>query len=211
MLNELIESIVNYWEKQSTILQLALIATGAIIGVLIAWRVLKLFGLYFGAIFKGKITRVYKAVDGDTIHVGSSKKNKKTVRLIGVDTPESLRSMYMDVQPFGKEASDYTKKRLKKGKRVVLRYDKEKQDKFGRLLAYVYLGNGELYNATLVKHGYAFAKRYKPNVSKAPYFEKLEQKAKSQKKGLWKIYKNPKELRAQYKKSAAYRKFKMKH
>lgn len=210
MLDGLIDPILDYWKKFDQNTQYAILAVGGILGLFIGLRLLKLFGLYFGAIFKGKITKVYKAVDGDTIQVGS-KKRKKTVRLIGVDTPESLRSMYMDVQPFGKEASDYTKKRLKKGKRVVLRYDKEKQDKFGRLLAYVYLANGELYNATLVKHGYAFAKRYKPNVSKAPYFEKLEQKAKSKKKGLWKIYKNPKELRAQYKKSAAYRKFKMKH
>lgn len=210
MLDELIKPIIDYWNKLDELVQYACIGVGIILGLLIAWRVLKLLGLYLGAIFKGKITRIYKVVDGDTIHVGS-KKNKKSVRLIGVDTPESLRSMYMDVQPFGKEASDYTKKRLKKGKRVVLRYDKEKQDKFGRLLAYVYLGNGEFYNATLVKHGYAFAKRYKPNISKAPYFEKLEREAKSKKKGLWKIYKNPKELRAQYKKSAAYRKFKAKH
>jgi micrococcal nuclease len=204
------EPIIDSWKKLPELAQYGIIAVGAIIVLFFVYRFLKLFGLYFGAIFRGKITRIYKVVDGDTIHVGT-KKNKKTVRLIGVDTPESLRSMYMDVQPFGKEASDYSKKRLKKGSRVVLRYDKEKEDKFGRLLAYVYLGNGELFNASLVKHGYAFAKRYKPNVKKAPYFEKLEAKAKSQKKGVWKIYKNPKELRASYKKSAAYRKFKEKH
>lgn len=204
------EPIIDFWKKLPELAQYGIIAVGAVIALFFVYRFLKLFGLYFGAIFRGKITRVYKVVDGDTIHVGT-KKNKKSVRLIGVDTPESLRSMYMDVQPFGKEASDYSKKRLKKGSRVVLRYDKSKEDKFGRLLAYVYLGNGELFNASLVKHGYAFAKRYKPNVKKALYFEKLEAKAKSQKKGVWKIYKNPKELRASYKKSAAYRKFKEKH
>lgn len=206
----MLDSLLDSWNKLDQTTQYVTLAIIGLISLLILYRFLKLFGLYGGAIFRGKITKVYKVVDGDTIHVGT-KKNKKSVRMIGVDTPESLRSMYMDVQPFGKEAAAYTKRRLKKGKRVVLRYDKEKRDKFGRLLAYVYLGNGELYNATLVKHGYAFAKRYKPNVKKALYFEKLETRAKSKRKGLWKIYKNPKELRAQYKKSTAYRKFKARH
>lgn len=201
----------DFWYKLDLLTQYSIIGVLSIIVLFFLYKFFKLFLLYAGAVFRGRISRIYKVVDGDTIHVGTNKKNKKSVRLIGVDTPESLRSMYMDVQPFGKEASDYSKKRLPKGKRVILRYDKESQDKFGRVLAYVYLANGEFFNATLVREGYAFAKRYKPNVTKAPYFEKLEAEAKSKKRGLWKIYKNPKELRAQYKKSAAYRKFKEKN
>ncbi len=179
------------------------------------YRVLLYLRLYITALgpYRGMSTKIYKVVDGDTILVNNPLRRKRRykVRLIGVDAPESLRSLYQNVAPFGAEASQYVKKRLYKGRRVFLYYDKEPRDKFGRVLAYVYLSNGEFLNATLVKKGYAFAKRYPPNVKNAPYFEKLERKAISRKRGLWQIYTPDGNLKASYKRSQDYKNFKRAH
>ncbi len=176
------------------------------------WRIISLSGLYLTALnpFKGRFARIVKVVDGDTIVIGSltNKKRRTKVRLIGIDTPESLRSLYQDVMPFGEEASRYTKKRLPQGRRVILIYDKESKDKFERTLAYIYLMNGEFFNETLVKKGYAFAERYPPNVKYSEHFSALEAQAKSQKLGLWKLYQDKQTLKPAYKKSDAYQRFK---
>lgn len=170
--------------------------------------------LYITALnpFYGRIGRVIRCSDGDTIVIGNpnrkSRRRRTKVRFIGVDTPESTRSLYQDVMPFGKEAAEYTKSRLKRGKRVFLYYDKESRDKFGRVLAYVYLSNGEFFNATLVKKGYAFAKEYPPNTKYSRYFRKLERKAKRKRRGLWKMYASHNELLRQYKRTNHYKSFK---
>ncbi len=178
-------------------------------------RVFVIGRLYFiaGLTSKGRITRVKSNVDGDTIKVidRDDPNKKKGIRMIGVDTPESLKSLYMDIAPFGKEASDYTKKRIKPGMKVFLIYDVEPLDKFGRELVYVYLANGEFYNATLIKEGYAFAAEYKPNLRYAALFRKLENKAKRKGKRLWEVYDEKGVLSKKYKRSNAYRRFKYKH
>ncbi len=187
-------------------------AAPILLGMFLVLRfALKMLFLYLRAInpLIGRIVRVARVADGDTIIVGHSKKKhrREKVRLIGIDTPESLRSMYMDVMPYGKEASDYTKRRLYEGRRVILIFDQEKRDDFGRLLAYVYLLTGEFYNATLVKKGYAFAEKYPPNVRFCHKFERLESNAKSANRGIWKIYKNKKEIRSEYKRTEHYKNF----
>ena len=178
-------------------------------------RILLLTRLYFLATFtsKGRITEVRSNVDGDTIKVTDriDKKKKTSIRMIGVDTPESLKSLYMDIAPFGKEASDFTKTKLKPGMKVILIYDVQPFDKFGRELVYVYLATGEFYNATLIRKGWAFAAEYKPNLKYAKYFRKLEAKAKSKGKRLWSVYEDKGELTKRYKKSKAYRRFKYKY
>ncbi|NJL12398.1 MAG: hypothetical protein HC913_04970 [Microscillaceae bacterium] len=156
--------------------------------------------------FRGMVARVVRVADGDTLIVKRLGRRYK-VRLIGVDTPESLRSLYQSVMPFGKEASEYTKKRLRKGKRVFLYYDREARDKFGRLLAYVYLSRGEFFNATLVRKGYAFAKEYPPNVRHSRYLTHLEKKARFRRRGLWTIYRSHDDLRHRYLQSRQHQKF----
>lgn len=178
----------------------------------LVYRILLYIWLYVTALgpYRGMSTKIYKVVDGDTILVNNPfrRKRRYKVRLIGVDAPESMRSLYQNVAPFGAEASQYVKKRLYKGRRVFLYYDKEPRDKFGRVLAYIYLTNGEFFNATLVKKGYAFAKKYPPNVKHSTYFEKLARKARNRKRGLWKIYTAEGNLRVSYKRSRDYRDFK---
>lgn len=128
-----------------------------------------------------KVTRV---VDGDTLEV-TLKGKKQKVRLIGIDTPETKKPN-TPVMYYGKEASDYTKKRLE-GKTVELEWDVDRTDQYDRLLAYVWLGD-EMFNRTLVQEGYARIATFPPNVKYVDLFKKDQETARSKGKGLWKDY-----------------------
>ncbi|TPG89017.1 nuclease [Brevibacillus laterosporus] len=125
---------------------------------------------------KVKIDRV---VDGDTFKTAKGEK----VRLIGVDTPETVKPNN-PVEPYGKEASNYTKKMLE-GKEVTLQFDVQPFDRYQRLLAYVYLEDGTFYNEHLVHEGYARIMTVPPNVAQAEVFLKAEQDARENNRGLW--------------------------
>lgn len=162
----------------------------------------------------GFATRVVAHVDGDTVRVVPPRRSRDKsvpIRLIGVDTPESRRSLHQDVAPFGKEAAQYTANRLKIHQRVILRFDREKFDRFGRYLAYLYLPGGEFFNATLVREGYGWSRRYPPNVKFATYLDRLESRARRRGLGLWKVYEERKVLRSDYRRSQDYRKFMRQH
>ena len=123
--------------------------------------------------------------DGDTIKVLIGSKTE-TVRLIGVDTPET-KDPRKPVQCFGKQASDFTNQQLK-GVKVRLAADTTQQDrdKYGRLLRYVYMQNGTLFNQLLVASGYAYEYTYQNN----PYqfrddFIKAQRLAQIEGRGLW--------------------------
>jgi micrococcal nuclease len=128
----------------------------------------------------GVVTRV---VDGDTVHV-SIDGDDEAVRYIGVDTPETVKPG-TPVQCFGKAASAYNH-RLVEGQPVRLRFDAERRDKYGRLLAYVYRASDGLFvNAALVRGGYATTLTIPPNTAHAPQFATLERRARGRRKGLW--------------------------
>ncbi len=101
-----------------------------------------------GGASAASVTRV---VDGDTIEVRLGGQLEK-VRLIGVDTPESVKPG-TPVQCYAKAASAETE-RLLEGRQVSLKFDAERRDRYGRLLAYVYR-DGLFVNAALVERGYA--------------------------------------------------------
>lgn len=128
--------------------------------------------------------KVERVVDGDTLEV-LIKGKKEKIRLIGVDTPETKKP-HTPVMYYGKEASDYTKKRLEK-QSVELEWDIDKYDPYQRLLAYVWIGD-ELFNRTLVKEGYARMATFPPNVKYADLFKKDQEEARNMQKGLWKNY-----------------------
>ncbi len=122
-----------------------------------------------------------RVVDGDTIVVEVGGKGEK-VRLIGVDTPETVHPS-KPVEYFGKEASAFTRQMVE-GKRVRLEYDWQKRDKYGRLLAYVYLEDGTFLNAEIIKQGYGFA------YTKYPFkyldeFREYQVNARKNNRGLW--------------------------
>ncbi len=122
--------------------------------------------------------------DGDTVFVKINNRDE-TVRLIGINTPE-IDGKYVSEEFFGKEASEFTKKLVKREK-VRLEYDIEKRDKYNRLLAYVYLPDGRMLNKILVKNGYAKAyKFFKYKMKKE--FIRLEKAAKTECLGLWRRF-----------------------
>jgi micrococcal nuclease len=127
---------------------------------------------------------VDRVVDGDTFEIQRNGKKEK-VRLIGIDTPETKKPN-TPVMFYGKEASDYTKKRLEK-KTVGLEWDVDREDQYNRLLAYVWIED-ELYNRTLVREGYARIATFPPNVKYVDSFKKDQEEARQKGKGLWKDY-----------------------
>ncbi|MEK7288009.1 MAG: thermonuclease family protein [Elusimicrobiota bacterium] len=134
-----------------------------------------------GAKEKTKVTRV---VDGDTLVIADGRK----VRLIGVDTPE-LHHPKKPVQYFAKEAKNFVQD-LVQDQAVTLEFEignayLKHKDKYGRLLAYVILPNGEMLNAKIIREGYGFA------YTRFPFkfmeeFRALEREARESRRGLWK-------------------------
>jgi micrococcal nuclease len=120
-------------------------------------------------------------IDGDTIIVVIDRKKEK-VRLIGVDAPET-DNPYTREEPFGKEASTFTKQ-MAEGKKVRLEYDRQKRDRYGRILAYVYLADGTFLNVEIIRQGYATVLRKFPFKYRDD-FEHYEQEARKNKRGLW--------------------------
>jgi micrococcal nuclease len=124
---------------------------------------------------------VVRVVDGDTIEVTVDGETED-VRYIGVDTPESV-TPGEPVECFGREAGSFNQ-RLVAGREVRLRFDAERRDDYGRLLAYVYVG-ARLVNAELVRRGYARTLTIPPNDSRAELFARLEDAAGRAGRGLW--------------------------
>ncbi len=125
--------------------------------------------------------KVLRVVDGDTIEADVDGE-EEDVRYIGVDTPESVKPD-TPVECYALEASHFNE-RLVEGKTVRLEYDAEQRDVYGRLLAYVYLGD-EFVNAELVERGYATTLTIPPNTRFADLFARLERDASDDERGLW--------------------------
>ena len=122
--------------------------------------------------------------DGDTIEVQEPNGSKQVIRLIGVDTPETVKPN-TPVQCFGEEASMHTKAVMNGAKvRLAPDPDDSDTDKYGRLLRYVYLSDGTLYNEQLVQQGYGFAYTVF-NFSKIDEFKADQAAAKAAGLGLW--------------------------
>ncbi|MGV9482368.1 thermonuclease family protein, partial [Gordonia aichiensis] len=126
---------------------------------------------------------VTRIVDGDTIWVDDSGHRRK-VRLLGIDTPET-RDPRKPVQCFGVEASNRAKEALA-GKHVYLEFDQTQGDvdKYGRTLAYVWVGN-ELFNLDQIRGGYAFEYTYDLPYRYQGLFKEAERQARESQAGLW--------------------------
>lgn len=135
---------------------------------------------------RGEIVRVK---DGDT-YVVSVREEEITVRLIGVDTPESVapEEYYKENSEEGAEVSAIVKEKIKKGDTVFLEYDIEKSDKYGRSLAYVYFEDGSMVQEWLLENGYAQTMTIQPNSKYADLFASVQKEAMKAQKGLWADY-----------------------
>lgn len=131
---------------------------------------------------------VLRVVDGDTfqcLHIGKDK--KVTVRMVGVDTPETVHPN-KEVQTGGPEASRFLKRILNPGDTVYLTYDKSKYDRYDRTLAYVWIKTDRwiMLNLLLVRNGYGIAYiKYKFNKDYMPIFVSAQEEAKKEKLNLW--------------------------
>jgi micrococcal nuclease len=132
---------------------------------------------------------VTRVVDGDTIDVRMPDGDDETVRYIGIDTPETVKPG-TPVQCGGPEAHAVNE-RLVGGQTVTLRFDAERRDVYGRLLAYVYLPGGGrggrplFVNAELARRGLARTLTIAPNDSHAALFARLAARAGVRGRGLW--------------------------
>jgi micrococcal nuclease len=133
--------------------------------------------------------RVTHVVDGDTIDVAMPEGDEETVRYIGIDTPETVKPD-TPVQCGGPRAHA-ANERLVGGRTVTLRFDAERRDVYGRLLAYVYVpgagpgGHPLFVNAELVRRGLARTLTIAPNDSFAALFARLAARAGAAGSGLW--------------------------
>ena len=157
--------------------------TWSVPGIIVVALVAAFFNPPDQAITQGDFDVVERVVDGDTLLLQSGER----VRLIGVDTPE-IKHPKKPVQYFGNEASAFTR-RVVEGKRVRLEFDhgnavREHKDRYGRTLAYVFLEDGTLLNAEIIKQGYGHAYTQFP-FSRMEEFRRLEREAREEERGLW--------------------------
>lgn len=140
---------------------------------------------------------VVRVVDGDTVVLN----NGRTIRLIGVDTPESFtnRKLAKDanalnqekevMQGLGKKAAAYTRS-IALDKEVQIKTDRKARDRYGRTLGYIFLSDGTMLNEKLIKDGYAcaytrFQFKYRDE------FVSADNEARSEGRGLWPVLRCP--------------------
>lgn len=148
-----------------------------------AFLLLLLLALPVLAASGDEVGTVLRVVDGDTLQVRVAGRAEK-VRLIGVDTPESVDPR-RPVQYFGKEAAEFTRS-LASGRTVTLRGEEGApgRDKYNRLLRYVFLPDGRLLNAEIIRLGFGHAYLKYP-FSRMEEFRAHERRARVQGLGLW--------------------------
>jgi micrococcal nuclease len=101
------------------------------------------------------------------------------VRLLLVDTPE------MSQAPFGPQAKRALQELLPVGTRARLELDVQERDRYGRVLAYIYLPDGRMANEEMARQGYAFSLTYPPNVRHVERIRAALEEARAARRGLW--------------------------
>lgn len=139
---------------------------------------------------QGEWVRVDKIIDGDTIVCDGKK-----VRLIGIDAPESKPNQHMSKQrslgdnkiimELGKRSKEFVESIIPPGTMVRLEYDVDKTDRYGRILAYVWLRDGRMLNEVILENGYAMLYTVPPNLKYENRLRRTYEKARSEGRGLW--------------------------
>lgn len=142
--------------------------------------------------------RVIKVHDGDTISVILNGRKEK-VRLIGIDAPEIKQ------RPWGTRARKHLEKMLMASNRtVILEFDVERRDKYGRLLCYIFTPDRKMLNIQMVKNGYAVLLTIPPNIRYVDELRSAQNEAKQYKRGIWGT-KGLRESPGDYRKKHQYR------
>ena len=129
------------------------------------------------------VASVIRVIDGDTI-ILRLQGAIETVRLIGVDTPETVHPT-KPVECFGPEASAFTNSVLKPQTQVRVQRDVEARDRYQRLLVYLYLLDGTFINQEILRLGFARTMNIAPNTAFATNFASIETAARKNQIGLW--------------------------
>jgi micrococcal nuclease len=142
------------------------------------------------------LVRVVRVIDGDSLHVRLPSGAIERVRLIGIDAPEQEESAKLArdaagsglpsavIQALGRQATEFARTHLA-NQVVGLSLDVQTRDRYGRLLAYVWLGEGVLFNRLIVAEGYAQVVTIPPNVRYADVLVACEREAREQRRGFW--------------------------
>jgi micrococcal nuclease len=168
----------------------------SIVAVSLSLTLLLLTALVLPCYSSEKAT-VLRVIDGDTLKVLINGQ-EESVRLIGIDTPESKANKkglndaarsQKDIETIvslGKEATRHVRSLVKKGDSVDIEFDVQPRDRYGRLLGYVYLSNGTFLNEEIVRAGYASPMTIPPNVKYKDRFLNAFREARENRRGLWK-------------------------
>lgn len=130
----------------------------------------------------GEEVALLRVVDGDTIRVRYEGGDER-VRYIGIDTPEVAHEPGETSEPFAEEATAANERLLGEGP-VRLVFDVERRDRYGRLLAYVYVDDA-MVNEALLREGLAVVLTIPPNVRHAERFVAAQQEGRAAQEGLW--------------------------
>lgn len=126
---------------------------------------------------------VVRIIDGDTVEL----RGGSFVRYLGIDTPEVREKLEQgwrySPEAYSLNAKEYNRK-LIGNKKIKLEFDVRKKDKYGRLLAYVYV-DGKMLNEELLRQGYAMLKIYPPNVKHTKLLVAAQKDAMLNKRGIW--------------------------
>lgn len=125
---------------------------------------------------------VERVTDGDTVEVSPAPGGVEDVRLIGVDAPEAFGPS--GPQPYSARATRFAERTLE-GRRATLEFDVEREDRYGRVLAYVYGPDGAMFNEALLLGGYAQVATFPPNTRYEERFETAQGSAREARRGLW--------------------------
>ena len=138
-----------------------------------------------GTSVKGTVAVVSHVVDGDTVDLVFAGDRTERVRLLGIDTPETVKPN-APVDCFGPEASARTKELLAPGTAVLVQRDAEARDRYGRLLGYLWRrADGLFVNRSLVADGYAHTLSISPNTAHRADLAQASSTAAAAGAGLW--------------------------
>lgn len=160
-----------------------IISIGGIILILLVYFLVQRFFPGFLPKTSSDQVKLIECVDGDTARLNINGKDER-VRFLAIDAPEIAHDGN-PADPYGNEASDYTCKRLKTANSIRLEYEAEKTDKFGRVLAWVFVDD-KLLNEEVVSKGLAKVAYLYDKYKYTPQIQKAERSAKNSKLNIWK-------------------------
>jgi len=138
-----------------------------------------LFYLFQQASYADTWDRVKWVIDGDTVVLANGQK----VRYIGINSPELARDGNK-AEPYGNAAKRFNASLVDR-KSIRLGFDKERNDRYERLLAYIFLKDGTFVNAEILSNGYAYLLVHRPNIKHNSVMLQSQRAAMSAKKGIW--------------------------